>query len=163
MEKLATPMILGSNYVDNHIEAIKPRKCSVEMSNEEIFPIIFNPSAIYSAARNLPEKKQYVLNKGRILNKIKPVTLQLDTETWVPVRCKKAGLIIIEPNERLYTNHSLIWMNLVARVQQMEPFQILISIFEKHPRMLIEGQVVPHPTSMTSSDFFHPDAPGFDH
>ena len=77
-EKLATDVILGCNYCDHHVEAIRPRKRLIEMVDGSTVPIIRKPSKRAKDAVPLPEEQEYIPLKERKDRKI-----VVDKDTWI--------------------------------------------------------------------------------
>ena len=158
-DRLAAPVILGCDFCDTHVEAIRPRRRVVELDDGTTVPIVRRPQKRSAKAPPLPEEQQYVPPPGRASTKITAVTPTLlppESQTWVSVKTDRHGLILVEPAEKLYDNHSCAPTNGVAQVEAGKPFRILVANFSQHPFRLKTGQVVghalPHPTSIYTSN-----------
>ena len=108
VEKLAVDIILGCDFCDKHVEAIRPRRSNVELDDGTTIPIIRRPSTGHKDAVPLPEAQEWVRKPRRKSNKIsvhEPIILQPETQTFVTVTCEHDGLILVEPDEKLYERH----------------------------------------------------------
>ena len=65
VERLAVPVILGCDYCDKHVEAIKPRQRVVERDDGTTVPIIRKPPPRQEGSMPLPEQQEYVPSKRR--------------------------------------------------------------------------------------------------
>ena len=162
VEKLGTDVIIGCDYCDKHIEAIRPRKRVVEMDDGTTVPIIRKPSGRSIDSVPLPEEQEWIPAKGRRGGKVhvtESVTLPPETQTWVKVRTEEHGLVMIDPNARMYDTHLCLAGNGIAQVNPGKEFQILVANFGNHPKRLTAGQRIatakPHPTSIVESKISH--------
>ena len=92
-ENLATSVILGCDFCDRHVEAIKPRLAIVEMDDGSTVPIVRQPSKPNTNIP-LPDEQNFTSRKKRESTKIKTtgvVKLQPATQTWVEVTTKRKG------------------------------------------------------------------------
>ena len=151
-ESLAASVILGADFCDRFIEAIYPRKKSVELDDGSTVPIVRRPLSRPPTAPPLPKEQEYRKDSGRTSPSIrveKATTLAPGTQTFVSCVSQRHGTMIIEPIERLYENHLLAPTNGVVHVEPNRPFRILIANFGSTPKRLCKNQVVgnllPHP------------------
>ena len=87
-ERLAVPVILGWDYCEKHVEAIKPRQRIVELDDGTTVPIIRKPPPRQEGSIPLPEQQEYVPSKRRSSTKIqttRKTTLQPESHNWVEV------------------------------------------------------------------------------
>ena len=162
VEKLGTGVILGFDYLDKHVEAIRPRRRVVELADGTTIPIMKRILGRGKQPDLLPEEKEFVPMKGRLNQKIlvtNKKTLYPNTQTWVEVTTSQHGLILIEPLAKLYDSHVCLTGNGIAQVESGIPFQILIGNFSDKERCLLPNQQVatakPHPTTIVESDITH--------
>ena len=90
-DKLAVAVILGCDFCDKHVEAIKPRLKIVEMDTGSIVPIVLQPTKSQLEAL-LPEDQQFQPRKPRTSPKIKVrrrTKLPPPSQTWVEVTSPK--------------------------------------------------------------------------
>ncbi len=160
-EQLATPVILGCDFCDKHIEAIKPRRRVVELVDGTTVPIIrtnkhrtttftIQPAHVRTRSRRAASSK-VVLHKT--------MELPAHSQTWVSVTSKKAGLTLIESHDRLYQNWLCLAATGVAQVQPGKPFDILVANFSEEPVTLSKGLRVAtatvHPKRLRESKISH--------
>ncbi len=160
-EQLATPVILGCDFCDEHIEAIKPRRRVVELVDGTTVPIIrtnkhrtttftIQPAHVRTRSRRAASSK-VVLHKT--------MELPAHSQTWVSVTSKKAGLTLIESHDRLYQNWLCLAATGVAQVQPGKPFDILVANFSEEPVTLSKGLRVAtatvHPKRLRESKISH--------
>ena len=159
VDRLATDVILGCDYCDRHIEAIKPRKRLVELDDGTTVPIVRRPDKRKNDSVPLPDEQVYAPAKGRINDKIttfEEKRLEPDTQTWVKVVTNTHGLIQVESLPKLYTNQLCMIGNGIAQVIPGKSFKILVANIGHQPITLLKGQKIaraePHPTSVVESD-----------
>lgn len=70
-EILATSVILGCDFSDHHMKAIRPRKSIFELDDGATVPIVLKKSSHSPQAPPLPEDLNYFHRKGRPLTKFK--------------------------------------------------------------------------------------------
>ncbi len=162
VEKLATSIILGCDFCDKNIDAIRPRKRYVELDDGTTVPIVRKPSSRSQFAPPLPEDQVYVPPKGRASTKIRvcrQTIVQPGTQAWVEVTTDRHGLVEVEPNQQMLEAHSCLAGYGVAQVSPGRPFKILIANFGDQPTTLLRNQTVakakPHPTSIKESNISH--------
>ena len=160
-EKLATSVILGCDFCDQHIDAIKPRLATVTMDDGSTVPIIRQPSKA-NTSTPLPDAQCFSTRKDKTSPKIKTtrrVKLTAATQTWVEVVTKRDGTILVDPHMPLYTNVMCIAGTGVANVKANLPFRILIANFGDNDVTLAPQQVVAkasgHPETLAESHLSH--------
>jgi len=162
VERLATSVILGCNFCDKHVEAIRPRLRLVEMDDGTTIPIIRRPEAARLNDAPIPEEQRWVPNKRRSsrgINVVETTVLQPGEQTWVKVASPAHGLILVEPVQKLYRNHLCLAGAGIAQVEPEKDFKILVANFGKHPVTLRPTQRIataePHPTTLLESKVTH--------
>ena len=162
-ERLAAPVILGCDFCDRFVEAIKPRKKLVELEDGTTVPIVRRPLARSSRAVPLPHSQEYVKSPGRITPKVKvakAVVLPPESQTWVSVNAERRGLCVLQPHEKLYSSAQVCASNGIVQVEPHQPFRVLIANFASKPYKLAKGQVVatllPHPTVIVDTQSISP-------
>jgi len=161
VDNLATAVILGCDYCDKHIEAIRPRRRMVEMDDGCMVPIVRNPSKANTDVP-FPEEQQFVKHRDRISPKVKATKrtrLHPGMQTWVEVTTDREGTIMIEPNDQLYHNLLCRAGTGIMDVKRDQPFHILVANFAEHPIDILPRQVVAytsdHPETLTKSHISH--------
>jgi len=162
VERLAVPVILGCDYCDKHVEAIKRRQRIVELDDGTIVPIIRKPPARPQGAIPLPEQQLFIPKRRRRSTKIQTTgktILKPESHDWVEVVTDKEGLVIIEPFHKLYERHECLAGTGVYQATPGKPFNIMIANFAKHPFVLTSNQTVAHcddhTTALAESDMSH--------
>lgn len=125
-------MLLGSYFLDKHVEAIRPRKSIVEVDRGVTVPLVLKPSTRAQDAQSLPEDHEFTAPKKRVNKNVQVVdctVLPAQSQTWVTVKPKRAGLILVKPTRQPYENHMCLDATGVAQVQSDEPFRILLANF----------------------------------
>ena len=113
-ERLAVPVILGADYCDRFVEAIRPRKRLVEMEDGTEIPIVRRPSKRPEAAPPLPAAQEFVPKDGRVSTKLRAaenILLKPSTQAWVKVTSPEFGLRVVQPLDRLCTRSQLAVTN----------------------------------------------------
>ena len=125
VERLAVPVILGCDYCDKHVEAIKPRQRFVELEYGTTVPIIRKPPTRPQGSIPLPDQQQYLPAKRRSSTRIKttkPIWLKPEAHKWVEVVTDHKGVIIVEPFHKLYERHECLAGAGVYQVESGNPF-----------------------------------------
>ncbi|CAN8076123.1 unnamed protein product [Agarophyton chilense] len=150
---LAAPVVLGCDYCDKFVEAIRPRRKLVELDDRSMVPIVRKPMRRCSEAPRLPPSMEYGKSGGRVSPRIrvaKSAMLKAQTQTWVQVRTERHGFVVIQPNTRMYESCGLLVANGIVQVDPGSPFWILVSNFSDNDYQIPKNQVVatalPHPT-----------------
>ena len=153
-ERLAAPLIVGCDLCDKYVEAIYPRRRTVELADGSTIPIVRRPMKRHASAPPLPAVQEHAA-QGRDTTKVKvckAVKLLPWTQTWVNVTTPKSGLILLQPYDKLYESGLILETNGVAQVDKDRPFRILIANFGNNPYQLAKNQVVgtalPHPAAI---------------
>ncbi len=140
-DHLAAPVILGCDFCDDHVEAIRPRKRVIELADGTTVPIIRAPkrrdSAMIIQTAEVRSKPARGSSSKVVLHQ--DVELPAHSQSWVSVTSKKAGLILLEPHQRLYQTWLCLAATGVAQVQPDKPFQILVANFSEEPIKLTKG------------------------
>lgn len=151
--KPATPVILGTDYSDRFVEAIRPRTKAVELANCLTVPIARRPPKRALSAKPLPPELEPTLKDGRASPKVivaKRMTIPAQSQTFVPVTTDRRGLIVVEPDSIFYENLGLTAANSRVQVKAGVPFKLLISNFNWYlvnpSRLQVVAQAFPHPT-----------------
>ena len=159
VERLATEAILGCDFCDRHIEAIRPRKRIVELDDGTTVPIVRRPDKRKNDTVPLPDEQVYIPATKRVDNKIivyEEKKLLPQTQTWVRVVTNKHGLIMVDTIAKLFNNHICMIGNGIAQVTPGEPFKILVANFSNHTVTLLKNQKVAtaeaHPTSIMETE-----------
>ena len=153
-EHLAAPLILGCDFMDRFVEAIYPRKKTVERDDGITIPITRKPlkrPPVASPVTPQDGKKPH----GRESPKIRVATaivLPPEAQIWISVVSKRHGVAVVQPHDELYLRETIIASNGVVQVEPERAFRILMANLSKKPKSLAKGQIVgtllPHPTTI---------------
>ena len=162
VERLGTDIILGCDFCDKHVEAIRPRKRLVELDDGSSVPILKRPEGRAKNAIPLPAEQEYVSPKGRSSDRVystQKVVLKPGQQNWITVKTPQSGLVSIEPHKRLYETSNCAACNGIAQVEPDQPFKIMVTNFGTTPVLIRKDQRVavadPHPTAITESNITH--------
>ncbi len=162
VQNLGTNVILGCDFLDKHVDAIRPRKREVPLDDGTRVPILrkHTPSKWYRTMIPEPEPaSEKIVNNTSKVKVLTPVVLKPGAQTWVEVATTISGTVLMEPNARLYRNHTCLASNGVAEVEADKPFNVLVANFGNHPKQLALGQVVAtayaNPTDLVESTISH--------
>lgn len=161
-ERVGTDVILGCDFCDKHVEAIRPRQREVELDDGTRVPIVKAMHARTQREILLPEYQVNEPARQRISDKIgvvKAKTRHPGHQNWVEVTSDRTGLILIAPSKTLYANHMCLTGTGDHQVQKNKKFSILIANFGKHPVKLYPQQVVAqvqdHPSRLLATTLTH--------
>ncbi len=162
VERLGTEVIIGCDYLDKHVEAIRPRQRRVEMDDGTTVPIVRCDARKQALNRDIPEDTPHLRRPTKFSRRIRvtsTVVLKPNTQTWVEVTTETSGLILVESTKRLCETHTCLTGNGVAQVEANKPFRVLVANFGNTNRRLLSGQAIafaePHPSSIMESDVSH--------
>ena len=156
-DRLAAPLILGCDFMDRFVEAIYPRKKTVEMDDGTTVPITRKPlrrPPVASPVAPQDGKQPH----GRESSKIRvaiAIVLPPEAQTWISVVSKRHGLAVVQPQDELYLREKIIASNAVVQVEPERTFRILMANLSKKPKSLAKGQIVgtflPDPTAILNT------------
>ena len=152
-ERLATTMILGADFCDRYVEAIRPRKKQVELDDGTIVPIVRKPAKRSKDQVKLRTTAEYNDKEGRISPQVKmaeTIRVPPRLHRLVKVVSQRSGFVVIQPEGSLYDNHGMVCSNGVADIESGVPFHVFIANLSPYEKRLVKGQnvatVLPHPT-----------------
>jgi hypothetical protein len=156
VENLAVSVILGCQFCDTHVEAIRPRKKDVVLDDGSTVPIIRNPTAVRRCLNPLTKAVSAPAKvKKRSEERVwacRKTELKPNAHTWVPVSSHASGTVFLEPHELLYQKYRCLAANGVATVQDGSSFKVLVANFTNKPVFLAKNQTVatvkPHPVAI---------------
>ena len=165
--RLAVDVIIGCDFCDKHVEAIRPRRRLVELDDGTTVPIVRRPDKRPPGAIPLPEEQVYVPSDKRASPKVKvaeKVTLQPESQTWVKVRTESEGLVIVQPYAPLFQRYQCAVATGVHQPEPDKPFGVFVANFSSKPVTLSLNQVVAtteeHPAALLETDIAHGDMLG---
>lgn len=162
VERFALNVILGRDFCNKHVEALRSRKSLVKLDDGTIVLIFRQPSSRQREAVRLPAARQNILKCRRTSKKIlvqKPVIIKADSQTFVTVTYEQACVILVEPSRKVFNRHVCLADTGVNQVTPGQQFNILVANFKKTPKRLLSNQFVAiaskHPTQLVESCYSH--------
>ena len=164
---LAAPLILGCDFCDRFVEAIFPRQKNILMDDGSTLPITRRPLSLLPKLAPLSLGQVCEKDHGRTSPKTRiseKTELPPESQTWVTVTSQRNGVMVVQPNDALYANHSIAPTDGVVQTTPGVPFHILVAKFGKHRKSLTKNQVLgsllPHPVAMYPSNVMLADVLG---
>lgn len=155
-EHLATSYILGGDFCDRFVNAIRPRKRTVELDDGTEIPIVRKRKKEVVTALNIPEELKDDSRGGRTTNRIrvaKATVLRPQRQSRVLVTTQRVGLSAIQAHDELYQKHGIVAMNGVVEAQPDQAFYIMVANYGKAPYKLSKNQnvgtIVPQEAGIT--------------
>lgn len=158
-DKLATDVLLGCEYCDKYIEAIKPRKREVELDDGTTVPIIRNPSARSTRSVPLPPDQRTApfVPRSRKIWAARKYILKPGTHTPIEVACRQSGTVMVQNSERLYDRQRCLVANGIAEVTENRTFRVFVANFSQEEQVIHRNQFVatanPQPAYYAESVF----------
>lgn len=158
--KLACSVLLGTQFLDKHVDAIKCRQRVVYLTRS-IVPIlgVWDSRTPYQGEYPVPEpvpeepttptketrapKKPLVATCIRLC---RPVRLPAYAQVKAQVITPGGGLVYIEPVQAVYQRYQVRAINGVHEVHPDIPFELLISNFSNVKRRLPKGMLIAYAT-----------------
>ena len=134
VERLATDFILGCDFCDKHVEAIRPRKRLIELDDGTTIPIVRGSKKARGRNIPVPSEGSASPNARASSSKIvttEDVTLPANSQCWVKVKTAQHGLIHVQPVDKLYSNRLCLAGNGIAQVETGKQFGIFIANLER--------------------------------
>lgn len=160
-------MILGCDFCDKDVEEIRPRALTVELDDGTTIQIVLKPSPGTQDAPPLHEDQGLIPRHKSVSPKLQTVihvVFQNDSKTWVQVKTKQKGLILVTPTRQTYENKFFLAATGVAQVKPDEPFRILVAKCGKRSKILLQNQhrtdAEDSKTALIESDVTHPELLG---
>lgn len=154
-DSLAAPVILGCDFCDRFVEAIRPRAKTVEMADGSTVPIVRKPlkratkKRVPLPAAQEPTNTSPVSTKFRVANSL---AVPPESQVWVSRVSKHHGIRVVQPSESLYNQRQLAVANGVVSIVPDVPFKVLVANFGKTTQWLVKhqtlGSVLPHPMAL---------------
>ena len=158
VDRLATDVILGCEYCDDHVEAIRPRKREVVLDDGTVIPIVRRPSTRAKDAVPLPAGKEMKPSKtSPRVWATKRCMVPAGHQCVVQATCQLAGTVTIRSADRLYERNQCVTASGVATVQPNVPFKVLIANYSDKPVWILPKQLIgyadPEPVFTVESCF----------
>ena len=144
VDRLGADAILGTQYIDDHIEHLWIRRRLVVFPNGETVPIQKQLGNQRPVEDTLPRRETYVQDERPPpkLRIAKQVVIQPGTETAVLVQMDAQGEMVLESWGRLYDKHLCAITNGVVNIRRNVPFLVRIANFGVAPVRLPRNQTV---------------------
>jgi len=130
-DNLSVSCILGTEFIEQNIEAISPRfrkiVCQEHVRCTEELP---RPKPIL-ACLNDSAWDCYWQNKPTRVRACKQVRVDGQQEEWIMATCDTRGMVTITPNARLCRHKSMAVTRCLAIVKPVEPFLVKLCYFGK--------------------------------
>lgn len=160
-EQLGADAILGTTFIDAHVDTIYIRKRCIQLEDGSVVRIEKRRAAAPAHSRTSETPK--VVRpppKPMLLKVTQRVTLPARSETVVSVRCGLKGDILMGTHDKLYSARQVALSNGVATVRPNVPFAVRVANFSATPRILVKGQIVGHAEPMPGTVLaVQPDSP----
>lgn len=114
---LAAPVVLGCDYCDRFVEAIRPKDREVELDDVSTVPIVQRPLKSSNATAPLTPSQEYEALKGRTSPRIRVSQMTVvppQHQAWIKVTTAKHGIIVIQANSALDHTHGVLVANGIA-------------------------------------------------
>ena len=155
-EKLSVPIILGTQFANRHVDAIRCIKGRVEFTRDSV-PIIGHGNAekpwterdALIRQRELLQADADSHDESVVLTRIrlvKPIHIPAFTQCKAHVTTLMQGLIVTEPKHSVAEKYGVRVMNSVHEVRTDEPFVVLMRKFTSKSRLLPKGMIVAYAT-----------------
>ena len=155
-EKLSVPIILGTQFANRHVDAIRCIRGRVEFTRDSV-PIIGHGNAekpwterdAHICQRELLRKEAESHDASVVLTRIrlaKSIHIPAFTQFKAHVTTLMQGLIVTEPKHSVAEKDGVRVMNSVHEVKADESFIILLSNFTSKHRLLPKGMIVTYAT-----------------
>jgi len=154
---LAVPVIVGTAFMNRHVEAIRCRRQVVELFRGSTIPILAtgtgasplerdDADAAPSQPTEGPTGDVKPAHRGRktdgrastthVVKVARAVTVPPMSQMAIEVTSTACGLVFLEPKPSVQARHGVRIANGIAEVKPNESFLIIISNFSKLPRKL---------------------------
>ena len=116
---LAADAILGADFCDRYVEAIRPRKKLVELDDGTTVPIVRNPSRWRSRENPMPAglKPDKSTRGSQKIRVTETRDIPAASQTWINVQCDRFGTIVVQPDPQMMKETSMPIANGVAFVR----------------------------------------------
>ena len=154
VDKLAIPVLLGTQFTNRHVDAIRCIRGRIDFTRDSL-PIIgrgdrsqpWREDGVRIAERTKLASGEEVTvgDESHTLTRIRlcrPCLIPPFTQKKAQVITLLQGLIVTEPKQSVSEKYGVRVMNSVHEVTSDEPFTILLSNFTSKERLLPKGMVV---------------------
>ena len=154
VERLSTDLILGCDFIDNHVESVNPRLREVTMTNG-------SRVRIRRRIPNLPREEIRVreddtpptpsIRKIRIAHR---AVIQPSSEMVISVRCSDSGTFYMQPRSESHEKQRVLLTSGVIDIQQDVPFTVVLANFSSVPQRLYKNQIVGYAVPIDKEGIF---------
>ena len=142
VERLSTYLILGCDFIDNHVESVKPRLQKVMMKKDREFE---------SNGGSPPSYAKRLECEIRIAHK---AVIPPSSEMVISVRCYDWGTFYMQPRSESHEKQRVWLTNGVIKIQQDVPFTVILSNFSSVPQRLHKNQIVGYAVPLDEEGIF---------
>ena len=158
-KNLNAEAILGTTYIDNHVEYIAPRKRVAVLRDGSVIKIQKRGASIPT----MEKTKESVTPEPSTTTKVrtsKRIILKPHSECNVEVTTALNGTLLLVPRPELYDKYRLVMANGLVCTKPNVPFIIRVANMSDSPRTLTKNQVlgVAEPAPATVLDITFPDS-----
>ena len=157
-ERLAAGVVLGCDFMDRFVEAIYPRRKTIELDDGSSVPITRRPLRRPPNSPPLLASQEYAKTGGRSSPQVRvarPTVLDPGKQTFIMVTSARHRFMVLQPHEKLYQQRKVVASNGIVQVEPNRAFRVLMANFGSAPYRLVKGQTIgtllPHPTAVIAS------------
>ena len=158
-DSLAVDVIIGTRFMNQHVDAIECRRQCVKIHRGCVLPIhARNHDGTFTKTNSVARQREQnetneledqpktpggnTLNQAHTVRLTKGITIPPMSQMAAPVVSTAAGLIYLEPKAAIQQRNRVRTANRVADIKTNERFAITISNFWTTPKCLPKGTVV---------------------
>ena len=157
-EKLSCPVLLGTRFLNAHVDAINCRKGTVAFTGDTL-PILghhapgerwFDPDkriVEFQEYTTMEDGTKVKIGREKTMTHIRLANacdLKPHSQTTVLVTTRMKGLIVTEPKASLAHKFGVRIMNSVHEVTESRPFTVILSNLSSKKRRLPKGMIIGH-------------------
>ncbi len=145
---MSIPCILGTAYMERHVEAIHCRGKLLELSDKSVV-------AISEFGSDVPDGRAPPAEAPSSKLKVAfGIRIPSCGEALVPVQTARAGLVFLQTMDNLYSRNGITMANGVAEAIPHSPFRVKVMNLSKVPwflpKVIVLGYALPHPTQVVA-------------
>lgn len=134
VDSLAAPMILRADWRDKRLQAIRPGDKVAALEDRTTISILRNGLQ----SQRSSQRKKTGIPYGQVIDDKTPSFLirvselidnPVQSQGWVQVRAKHNGMVVIQPELKLFYKQELVWTNGVVEVEPDKMFWLLVANF----------------------------------
>ena len=152
---LSTDVILGCDFLDNHVKWIGTRSRKILLKDDTEIPIYRRPAKEIEIED--PEKENAQANQQSKFSKIRVaqrINLPPKSETIVLARCDDAGSFFLQPLSTLYEKCRSLMANGYVVSRSNVPFKVTVANFKNTAVTLHKNQIIGHAIPQPSTGVY---------